>query len=402
MDADKIIQDLNRRFAAPLPEFYPRRIVVWYDEDREFEDRIDGLAIENANVLKLTGTNNFSAKKLLAVDDPTGNYLVYRPFAYETEEDNWLLDIELYAEEFRADLVSIWMDELGTPQTPALRKCFRKYRKFLNAQGRRNRIAAQSAVPSAPARLEAAIMAALAGLKDARPNGIIRAVLQAGLKKEENAIYQEFAVYGIEEAFWRMAAQGTGYQDKEPALARFAAHLLLTAAARTMREEHLGGLQAFVSCVHQAHCYDLVSGWMQSGEGKGLYLIAEAVENELKLPQRFMKLQVPDLADTEVFPCVNEVILIKLMTEIRHHVIDVDAITRAVEKRRTCLWYDEVKCYYEGLLHVAKMQSFYKEHAAGFHTVEPSKVWEAYTTEYYLMDTHYRSFHRCYGESLKN
>ena len=29
MDADKIIQDLNRKFAAPLPEFYKRRIVIW-------------------------------------------------------------------------------------------------------------------------------------------------------------------------------------------------------------------------------------------------------------------------------------------------------------------------------------------------------------------------------------
>ena len=28
MDADKIIQDLNRRFAAPLPEFYQRRIIL--------------------------------------------------------------------------------------------------------------------------------------------------------------------------------------------------------------------------------------------------------------------------------------------------------------------------------------------------------------------------------------
>ena len=27
MDTDKIIQDLNRRFAAPLPEFYQRRII---------------------------------------------------------------------------------------------------------------------------------------------------------------------------------------------------------------------------------------------------------------------------------------------------------------------------------------------------------------------------------------
>lgn len=31
MDTDKIIQDLNRRFAAPLPEFYQRRIIFWYD-----------------------------------------------------------------------------------------------------------------------------------------------------------------------------------------------------------------------------------------------------------------------------------------------------------------------------------------------------------------------------------
>ncbi len=33
MDTDKVIQDLNRRFAALLPEFYQRRIIFWYDED---------------------------------------------------------------------------------------------------------------------------------------------------------------------------------------------------------------------------------------------------------------------------------------------------------------------------------------------------------------------------------
>lgn len=86
MDSSQIIQDLNRKFAAPLPEFYKRRIVVWYDEDREFEDQIDGLALLNAKILRLTGSNNFYAKKLLAVDDPTSNYLVYCPLSYDTEE----------------------------------------------------------------------------------------------------------------------------------------------------------------------------------------------------------------------------------------------------------------------------------------------------------------------------
>ena len=37
MDIEKVEQDLNKRFAEPLPEFYKRRIIVWYDEDREFE-----------------------------------------------------------------------------------------------------------------------------------------------------------------------------------------------------------------------------------------------------------------------------------------------------------------------------------------------------------------------------
>ena len=66
MDTDKIIQDLNRRFAAPLPEFYQRRIIFWYDEDKEFEDKLDEVVLENAKVIVLTGNNAFSVKKLLS------------------------------------------------------------------------------------------------------------------------------------------------------------------------------------------------------------------------------------------------------------------------------------------------------------------------------------------------
>ena len=402
MDFEKIIQDLNRRFAAPLPEFYKRRIVVWIDEDAEFADKLDEITLNGAKIIALTGSNNFYVKKLLAVDDPTGNYLVYRPFAYESDEDNWLLDMELYGEEFRADLVSMWMDEMNIPQTPALRRSFKKYRKFFNAQARRNKVASQTAAPTMPAQLQMAIMAALAGLKDAKPNAVIKTVLQAGLLNDSNPVYAEFVSYGIDEAFWRMVSQGTGYQDMDTDLAQLATHILLTASTRTMRQEFLAGLQMFISSAHQSYCYDFVSDWIHSEDAKDIYEIAAYIEDELKLPQRFMKLQVADLVDTEVFPCVNEVILVKLMTEISDHIIDVDTITQTVEKRRTCVWYDGVKNYYEGILQVAKMQAFFKEHSAGFHTVEPANVWKEYTTEYYIMDTCYREFHKSYSESLKN
>lgn len=38
MDADKVIQNLNRGFVAILPEPCKCHIISWYDEDREFED----------------------------------------------------------------------------------------------------------------------------------------------------------------------------------------------------------------------------------------------------------------------------------------------------------------------------------------------------------------------------
>ena len=47
--------------------------------------------------------------------------------------------------------------------------------------------------------------------------------------------------------------------------------------------------------------------------------MARYVEDEARLYQRFEKLTVEDLVGTECFPCINEVILTKLMTEISDH-----------------------------------------------------------------------------------
>lgn len=177
MDLDTIIRDLNKRFAAPLPEFYKRRIIFWYDENKEFEDKLDDIQVDNAKLLVLTGTNNFAAKKLLNVDDTTSNYLVYSPIAYESQEDDWLLNIELYSEEFRADLVSIWMNEIDLPATPDFRRLVKVYKKFFGAQTRRATFAKLNKGISTPSQMHLTVMAAICGTNNAQPNSIVKAVI---------------------------------------------------------------------------------------------------------------------------------------------------------------------------------------------------------------------------------
>lgn len=401
MDLEMIIRDLNKRFAAPLPEFYKRRIIFWYDEDREFEDKLEDIEIANAKLLVLTGTNNFAAKKLLNVDDTTSNYLVYSPITYESLEDDWLLNIELYSEEFRADLISIWMNEMDLPTTPDFRRLVKVYKKFFGAQPRRAAFTKLNKGITTASQMHLAVMAAICGATDMQPGSIVQAVIRGGTDMASNDVFQSLRSYGAEEPFWALVKQASGYNEGEDAsIERMVTHILLTATTRTLRIEYLAGLDSFISTPHQAWCYDFVSEWIAEEEKPELIEILRSVEEELNLRKRFQQIPMEDLVRTEVFPCVNECILTQLMTEISNHIINVDVITSTVEKRRTLAWYDEVKCYYEGILQVAKMQAFFLEHSAGFHTVEARKVWKEYTEDYYHMDTYYRQYHLAFGKSL--
>ena len=122
MQTDSIIKNLTDRFSAPLKDFYKRRIIFWHDPEGEFSEFIDSVEIPDVKVIKLTGTNNFAVKMLLCETDLDSNYLVYNPITYSDIRDNWLLDIERYSEEFRADLLSMRMAQLNIPSANKKRK----------------------------------------------------------------------------------------------------------------------------------------------------------------------------------------------------------------------------------------------------------------------------------------
>lgn len=399
MDIDKIIQDLSRRFAAPLPEFYNRRIIFWYDEDNEFGDKLDDIAIPEVKIYALNGRNLFDIKRQITRVDPNSNYLVHCPVSYEKLDDDWILDMELYSEEFRADLISIWMDDLKIPASPAMRKQMKAFRKFFNAKDRRAKFARYKA-PTTPAQLCLSVMAVLAGTKEAAAGQIIRSVLEGSMDLKQNEAYQKLVDYGADQAFWGMVAQGTGYSEAEPDLGRLSSHMLLTAASRTMPEDYLGGLDGFISYSHQAWCYDFVYEWLHDDESGAFRRRAREVEAELKLPQRFAKIPLDILADTECFPCINEVILSRIMADIGNDIINLERITAIADKRRTSAWFEHFENFYNGIVQVANMHSFYKTHGSSFHTVEAKKIWQEYTDEYYLMDTYYRRFHLSFQKSL--
>lgn len=120
MAIEDIKKELEERFAEPLDEFYKRRIIFWNDEDRDFEEEVTHLTLSNAKVIMLNETNQFASKQLLSSTDQESNYLVYNPLIDDPEHD-WFLDIKLYSEEYRADQISRWMQDMKIANVQELR-----------------------------------------------------------------------------------------------------------------------------------------------------------------------------------------------------------------------------------------------------------------------------------------
>lgn len=397
-----IEQTLRDRFAAMLPDNYKRRIIFWQDPVGEFSDLVDELHLDGVKILKLTGRNNFAAKMLLSQTDTESNYLVYNPISYSDVSDDWLLDIELYSEEFSADLISIRMQELGMPSNAQLHKAMKKYSKFFENKERVARLTALDSNYTNAGQLHIDILSVLSGAGVNTAPGVIRTVLMNGMEIEGNKAIQNIKKFGDEKVLWELIKRYTGYNyNGGDSLVPLASHILLTTLSITMQAPDLKKLSEYISEPHQQLCYSLINEWMHSEDDDELYETARIVEEQHNLENLFDGLDVSDLMNSECFPCINECILRKYMSEISDNIIKAADIVAAVEKRRTLKWYKRVRYYYDGLLQVAQMQQFYQANVGGFPVAQYTELWKSYTQNYCKMDHFYRQFHAAFGKSLK-
>ena len=403
MELDKVKQKLNKMFTVPLRDFYSRRIVFWHDEEREFEPMLEELDLPGVKLLKLTGSNAFYAKQLLSELDTTSNYLVYDPISYSDIRDNWLQDIEYYSESFRADLLSMRMDELGMDNTPELHRALKRYAKFFENQDRVAKLEKLGQSYHSSSQLHVNVAAVLTGATKNTMGTILWAILSGALDEAENEALIAVGKFGDSEALWELIRRFTGYVHTDSCdLRELASHVLLSALSANLHDALLfKGLEEHYSAAHAANCYDTVNEWLQSADEDKLYELCREAEELLGLPDRLDQIKIADMLECELFPCIDESILNRIFSDISNGAINPDEIEKVVEKRRTLKWAGRVEKYYDGAMQVAQMQRFYQAHVEGFPFARYADLWRAYQSELFVMDSFYRRFQAAYSESLK-
>lgn len=397
-----IKQNIQNKFKQPLADFYKRRIVFWKDSEKEFESSVDEMNLENVKIIKLTNNNSFSVKKQLLVDEPETNFLVYDTSSFDDPKDNWMWDIELYSESFRADYISTLLEEMDIAQHPSLRNAVKEYSKFFDNKDRKNAYKQICASTDDLKTLHSGILSVLTKSKTLDIHEILLQLFKKGFEEENNEFYQNIVKFGNVEVFWNVVNRYTGYTGTS--LNELVKSVLLTALAQTIDPEEIKKYYSqYLFEENIGNCYDIVNEWYNSTDATFVKKMIIDVGRELQIvPVMLDKLSIPQIAASDIFPHINGNLVIKLLTEIRNNIIRTEEDIDLIERRRSMRWYKEYLNYFEGIYYIAKMQGIYQKYQNVFHMISSADVWRQYSQNLYLFDTYYRKFHYYFQESQKH
>ena len=405
MPKHQLIETLQKIF---LDENY--RIVFWYDADREFEEGLSDLKLDGVKVVRLDEVGSLEAKILLEMQDTTGRYILYAPFAEPDVKDDWLLDIRLYSRTFHADQASILLNELGL-NSQSLRPYLAQRRTFLRSQDRLNRLKKWVKPEDTEIDLDLKMLAVLS--KSELPDifsilmklfGDLCGPSEQQLMFIAQTSWDEIVKYELTESFWGRVATTFGYTEKEPSLNDLLIRILVTDFAKTLKGDVPLSLQHFVLKSRSLSLTTSVfaNNWRSNiNHYKSYNELSGTVAKQLKLDSHLGDLDEQSLLETMTFEVLERRIIICLLSKMKNGYSFGQEIKSVITQRLDGYWTREqfssgsinYRTLYGAIWAAADLFELKSRNHNGLSYPNAAAMYAGYTGELYRFDQLYRQFH---------
>ena len=403
----QVIQGLTRLFHTENA-----KVVLWHDAAREFEADLADLALEGVDLLRLDQLGALEAKIHIEAGQGAGRYLIYAPFEEPEPEKDWLLDIRLYGRSFRADTVSILLDDLGLANQ-AMRAHLTARAKFLRARERVERLKKWVAPQDGEAEIDLKMLAVVTRAEQPDAFAILTRLFVA-LASEEGGdlfhsvkLWQDVEALELDKAFWDGMARTFGYAQAHPSLMDLLFHLLVTDVSLALREDLPQALRHFVLPLRglAVNASVFLGQWRNHVGASSAYdRLARRAAVELKIADHLGGFSPEALADAMTFEEVEKIILrdwrdrvLTLGQEIRLADLRV-----SLQRRRDGYWASPARqseqgrafhAGYDAIEAAAELAVMRGEYPGGFVFPSVLDAAQAYLTRLYRFDQLYRLFH---------
>ena len=390
MNTDRIQTTLQQRFQNDSLWPHPhRRLIFWYDADRQFQDTFNDLDIPN--VAKLTlGDTPFTTKYHLLIEAPQQNFLLYAPFSEPAPQANWLLDLQKSGLSFSADRTALLYADLGLKERH-LETTIRQHLKFFDSKKRTEALAAMELATTNESGLLLAMICVLAGLKVPNPDRPIRQVLIGGLLETENVLWIEIQKFVSASAFWQLVKEHLSFQDPNPTLYKLMSRLLITHLDTSLHGPISPSLESQVILPGQ-RAYAFIDQWMRDREDVSAWQkLSKQIGAELDIFPKLESISSDSLQDAATFEDIDRAIVRQCVTELKVQAGNLKRWHTIIQKRRSLVWFSDYQTTYDALAAAIDLVELQRKYNLGFRQ-PTAQIFTAYTTDLYQFDLAYRHF----------
>lgn len=372
----------------------PRTVIFWYDEQGEYtvSDLEEALAEQPIHIRQLTRNNFFTLKLEIELEKKKDSFLLYADFAKPAVEDNFLLDMELYGAEFKADTNALLAEQLQVNDA-ILRPLIKEYGEFFKSAERKNKLKKVVPPNATDREIEYAMLAVLTGAPIANMEEITRHLLFRGLQEETNEVYKAISKRFSTNRMWELISEYFGLHSSDMTLQYLMEHVLYAHFKRHAHFEEQS-LQKKYETTRGNACALFIDDWLHTKESE-----VEVLETYMKeIEQRFSIIDllherpIEQFAGISTFLSIDYLLINRLTEELLHQTSNFDDWTEILNKRLKMHWAkrnERIRSLLNVMIDAVGLTK-YKMFLKQYDTREPLYV--QYTSELYLIDQAYRRF----------
>lgn len=407
MDVKQINQKLTRIFKEEK-----KRIVFWYDSEKEFEESLSSIHAGDATLLRLDEIGALDLKIQIEAQGNNSKYLLYAPWYEPEPEKDWLFDIKLYSYTFHADKASILMGELGL-ENQSLRPFIKARKAFFKNQDRLDRLKKWIAPDDREDDIDLKMITVLARAEQPDPFAILMKILESFCKSgsfipdEESKPWKDIETLGLATSFWTFMAKTFGCViESSQALSDLLIKIFVTDFSNQYKKDLPLSLEHFrlTGSSKTMNASVFISQWQtHTIHCKNFNRVSKCFAQKLNMDEILAPLQIEDLVDVMTFENVER----RIISSFRDQIIndtekEFSVIQDAVKKRLDGYWTNATfdgdmkdnlyKTAYQALITSINLLELRKKYDAGFSYKSAVDMFNAYTGELFCFDQYYRHF----------
>lgn len=361
-----------------------RKIVFWYDAPANFKDDILNDNYDCCKVI-MCNKNEFSIKKTIEHDDPSSNYLVYIPFEKPENNENWLLDLLMYSEEYYADTVALTMRRLNLTNTD-LRRVIERHAKFFDADSRTKKLSSFVEVNDSM-KPEELMLAMMCVLSKASSRSIASVLTELVLDDQTGNKYSEITKYGLEDYLWDEICNFYNYEG-DLKIETLAKKFMFTALLDQAPD--LDNLPSFYDqyTITNAGKVDAKFFVNNIKTDKRYPVFQSDMATDLKIDGILSARDITSVQNADIFECVDTFIIKKITESLLNGSLDYDTFDKVISDRLNSMWYSKHADEYQVL--GSAIDLFRMIDVPVAKELLATEYIKKYAEEYYQVDTNYR------------